>query len=90
MTMNTGNRDEGYPLIDDNVTTDNRAQEDLLTGRVRIKLFSTMLKAQERYPALRLGQLLVSSITKRTGSNNITDALFTITDAELTEVIGDF
>ena len=83
METNTDNRDEGYPMVD-------QTQVDVEAGRVRFKLFSTLLKTQDRYPALRLGQLLVSALTKRTGTNNITDALFTITDAELTEVIGDF
>jgi hypothetical protein len=57
---------------------------------VMAKLASALVRAMNRHPQLRLGQLLVAALSKRTGANDITNALFNIHDEELIELLSDF
>jgi hypothetical protein len=57
---------------------------------IMAKLASTLVRAMDRHPTLRLGQLIVAAMSKRIGENNITHALFTIHDEELIQLLSDF
>ncbi len=54
------------------------------------KLTSTVVKALDKHPNLRLGQLLVGVLSKYTGKDNITDFLFYVHDEDLLKLLDEF
>lgn len=61
-------------------------REPLMLG----KILTALIKAADRHPTLRLGQLIVALVSKQTDNYDITNFLFNVYDEDLIKLLSEF